>query len=97
MELMNKEIQQDLPKLYDTENIRTENKILKVRYFAMYSNWEWYLVEYNKDTKIAFGYVIGQEKEWGYFSIEEFQQMNDDALAIIRDENFKEIKFGDLK
>ena len=97
MELMNNEIQKDLPKLYDTENIKTEEKILKVKYISIYSDWEWYLIEYNKDTKIAFGYVIGHESEWGYFSIKEFQEINDENLSIIRDESFQEIKFKELQ
>ncbi len=94
---MTKELENILPKLYETENIKTNNKILKVRYIAVNSNWEWYLVEYNKNTKIAFGYVIGYECEWGYFSLNEFDELNKDNLSIIRDESFKEIKFKELK
>ena len=97
MELINKELEDKLPELYETENIDVDEKILQIKYISIYSDWEWYLVEYNKDTKIAFGYVIGQEKEWGYFSLEEFQEINDENLKIIRDEQFTKIKFKDLK
>ena len=96
MELMTKELEQTLPKLYETEDIKTNNKILRVKYIAVNSSWEWYLVEYNKDTKIAFGYVIGHEKEWGYFSLKEFQELNKDGLSIIRDKTFQPIEFMEL-
>ena len=68
-----------------------------VKYIAVNSSWQWYLVEYNPDTKIAFGYVIGHEKEWGYFSLEEFQQLNNETLSIVRDESFQQKKFKELK
>ena len=96
MELLPKKIEEKLPLLYATEEIETEEKILQIRYHSIYTDWEWYVVEYNKDTKIAFGYVIGQEKEWGYFSIEEFQEINKEYLQIIRDEEFVAIKYKEL-
>lgn len=94
---MNKEIEDTLPKLYATENVKEDEKILQVRYISIFSNWEWFVCEYDKESKVAFGYVIGLEKEWGYFSIEEFQEINDENLQIIRDESFEAIKFKDLK
>jgi len=96
MELMTKELEATLPVLYETEDIKTNNKILRVKYISLHSSWEWYLVEYNKDTKIAFGYVIGHENEWGYFSLKEFQELNKDGLSIIRDKTFQPIEFMEL-
>ncbi|MEA3352415.1 MAG: hypothetical protein U9Q33_01165 [Campylobacterota bacterium] len=89
MELLPKELEDTLPKLYDTEDILTDKKILHIRFIAIFSNWEWYLCEYDNNTKRAFGYVKGHEAEWGYFSLTEFQEINDENLKIIRDENFK--------
>ena len=97
MELMTKELEKVLPKLYATENIKLEEKILQVRYISINSNWEWYLVEYDKDKKLAFGYVIGQDREFGYFSLEEFQEVNEERIEIVRDTEFKAIKFKELK
>ncbi len=97
MELLPQELEVTLPALYETENIPTHKKILHIRYIAIFSNWEWYLCEYDKDTKTAFGYVKGFENEWGYFSLQEFQEINDENLKIIRDENFTPIQFKELK
>jgi len=96
--LMTKELEEVLPKLYATENIKLEEKILQVRYRSTNSNWEWYLIEYDKDKKLAFGYVISEEdRELGYFSLEEFQEVNEERREIVRDTEFKAIKFKELK
>lgn len=92
MQLMTKELQVGLPKLYDTEKTKVGNKIVCIRYHEINSGWEWYLMEYNPDTKIAFGYVNGFDSEFGYFSIEEMEQID----TIIRDEKFTPIKFSEL-
>lgn len=97
MELLPKELEDTLPKLYETEKIPTKEKILYVRYISIFSNWEWYLCEYDSNKKLAFGYVQGHEKEWGYFSLIEFQDINNNNLMIIRDESFTPIKFKELK
>ena len=96
MKLMTKELEETLPALYETENIKTNNKILQVKFIAVNNRWEWYLVEYNKDTQIAFGYVKGFENEWGYFSLKEFEELNEDGLSIIRDKTFQPIEFMEL-
>lgn len=101
MELLPKELEETLPKLYETENTPTTEKTLIIRYISIYSNFEWYLCEFDKDTKTAFGYVIsglGEDcNEWGYFNLEEMENINKDNLQIIREESFKPIKFKELK
>ena len=92
MQLMTKELQVGLPKLYDTEKTEVGNKIAYIRYHEINSGWEWYLMEYNPDTKIAFGYVVGFDREFGYFSIEEMEQID----TIMLDEKFTPIKFSEL-
>ena len=95
-ELMTKELEEVLPKLYATEDIKVNNKILQIKYISVKSNWEWYLVEYDKETKIAFGYIKGFENEWGYFSLKELEEINDECLSIIRDKTFQKIEFIEL-
>jgi hypothetical protein len=100
MELMDKELIAILPKLYQTEKISIKEKIVQARYYAVNSSWQWYMVEYDSKTKVAFGYVVGFEKEWGYFSLEEFEEINKDEssmIQIVRDDTFKPIRFGDLQ
>lgn len=68
MELLPDDLRLQLPKLYAQE--QTEDKIFYVKYFTPDANWTWYACEGEQedDDFIFFGYVIGFEKEWGYFS-----------------------------
>lgn len=48
----------------------TPYKILKV--YESFQGWYWFVTDYDRDNNDhAFGYVVGFEKEWGYFSIAE--------------------------
>ena len=96
MELLPKEIEIKLPKMYETEKIECSKKILHVRYISIFSDWEWYLCEYDRTSKTAFGFVKGMEDEWGYFSIKEIEEINAENLRIIRDESFTPRQFGEL-
>jgi len=96
MKILPKEIEDTLPELYSTENTLLQNKILHIRYISIFSNWEWYVIEYDKTTKIFFGYVKGFESELGYFSLTEFEELNNDSLQIIRDESFTPRTFKEL-
>ena len=80
-----------IPMLYATEDI--EEKMLLIKYLEPNTLWEWYLIEYDPQQKLAYGYVVGLEREFGYFSLEEMEAIP----TIIRDEEFKPIKFKDLK
>lgn len=97
MELLPKELEEKLPPLYETEDTPTDEKTLQIRYISIFSNWEWYVCEYDKESKTFFGFVKGHEDEWGYFSLQEFQEINEENLKIIRDENFTPITFKELK
>lgn len=89
---MTEELQKNLPKLYDTEDTKIEDKIVYIRYYEINSGWQWFLMEYSGND-IAFGYIKGFANELGYFSIEEMEQIN----TIFRDETFKPKKFSQLE
>jgi hypothetical protein len=88
MELLTEEILKTLPKLYSTEKIPEEKKMFQIKYFCPWNHWTWYAVEGSKegDDFIFFGYVIGFEKEWGNFSLNELKSVNGPfGLGIERD------------
>jgi Protein of unknown function (DUF2958) len=99
MELLTKEIQERLPKLYETEEIEAGEKVAQVKFFCITNGWTWYGVEYDPNEKLFFGLVEGWETEWGYFSLEEFEEINKSNLfpIIERDLYFKPTKIKDLK
>jgi len=97
MKLLTKELQEKIPELYATEDTPQEKRILQLRYFTPDSNWSWYVTEYDPIEKIFFGLVIGFEKEWGYFSLEELENIKGPlGLHIERETNFEPISFKDF-
>jgi hypothetical protein len=98
MQLMTKEIESKLPALYETEEIETEEKVVYVKYFCITNGWTWYGVEYDPKEKLFFGLVDGFEREWGYFSLKELEQINEiNRIPIIeRDYYFEPTKIKDL-
>jgi len=66
-----------LPPLYGTEAIKTQDKIVHLKFFL--GAWTWYPVEYSPEERVFFGYTIsglGEDcSEWGYFSLDELLQV----------------------
>lgn len=83
MKLMTKELLKKLPALYATEN--AEDPMVICKFFTPWSNWTWYATEFDgKD--IFFGWVVGHEKELGYFSLNELAGVRGPwGLTIERD------------
>ncbi len=75
-----------LPRLYETENIPLEEKIIHIRFFL--GGCDWYIAEYDGDD-IFWGYVILNDDylyaEWGYSSLAELMAIKTNELEIDRD------------
>jgi hypothetical protein len=87
--LISREELKTLPKLYETEEISVENKLLYIKLFIPSSIWTWYIAESDGGDE-CFGLVIGDETEFGYFSIKELSGLTDPfgKLIVERDEYF---------
>ncbi|WP_371821676.1 helicase-related protein [Gemella sp. zg-1178] len=98
-ELMTDEMLARVPKLYGQEKVKSSEKQVHAAYFIPFkSNWTWYMTEYDKDTKEAFGLVLGGEAEWGYFSIKELEELGAERL-VLEDfpKTFRELKDTELR
>ena len=84
MKLINAEIINTLPKLYEQDG-KGLDAIAYIKFFTHDSNWTWYVTEFDgKDT--FFGLVDGFEKELGYFSLSELKSVKGPlGLKIERD------------
>lgn len=71
-----------LPPLYDTENVPFEEKTVYFYFMAPFAGWAWIPVEYEKETGVFFGYVVGHEKEWGYFNKKELHEIDHEVTPI---------------
>jgi hypothetical protein len=97
MKLLTKALEKALPKLYDTQDTPCGDKKLYVKLFCPWGQWTWYIAEYNPETRECFGLVDGFEPEWGYFSLDELEQIRGPGrLAIERDLYFTPKKAGEL-
>lgn len=86
----------DLPDFYETEN--TLDPICHFKLFTADANWTWYIIEFSKEDRICFGYVVGHEAELGYFSLDELASIRGPlGLAIERDLSFKPTPFSKIK
>jgi hypothetical protein len=84
-----------------------EDIVIPVRLFDIWGTINWWLSEYDPQSKVAFGYVTGfYEDEWGTVSLEELEDLEliefEDFWKISAtprvelDNNFEPTKFPDL-
>lgn len=94
MNLLPDDVRSVLPKRYEQESSR--NPIVYAKFFFPAGSWTWFVTEGEQegDDFLFFGYVIGHEREWGYFSLRELQSINIRGLTVERDLYFEQ---GPLK
>lgn len=85
-----------LPRLRETEGVRLENKIAVTKFFTPWSNWTWYVIEFDGyDT--CWGLVRGFHDEYGYFLLSELRDLEGPGgLKVERDIHFEPIKIREL-
>jgi hypothetical protein len=83
--LLPPEIAEKLPALHANEG-QGEEAIAHLKLFTPWTNWTWYASEYDPRVQIFFGVIVGDERELGYFSLDELQAIKGPAgLKIERD------------
>jgi len=72
-----------IPRLYETENIKTESKLIHLHFFLDCSDF--YIAEYDGDD-LFWGFAIlkndFQCAEWGYIRFSELRSINIGGLEI---------------
>lgn len=60
-----------------------------VFYFPL-SEWIWFATEgeASEHDFLFYGYVVGLEREWGYFSLSELDSVNINGIKVLRDEDY---------
>jgi hypothetical protein len=99
MKLMTKAVEARIPALYSQE--KNPNPTAQAKFFTPWSNWTWYVLEGEKQEDgdwLFFGYVVGQEKELGYFTLNELASVRGRFnLKIERDMYFNPTPLADIK
>lgn len=97
MTLIPQSLLHTIPDLYETEEVL--DPICYVKLFLPTAHWTWYITEISKqDYDICFGYVIGIERELGYFSIRELQSLEQSlGVRVERDTAFTPTPLSKIK
>ena len=82
-----------IPKLYETEDIPPEEKLIYLHFFIGGSDW--YIAEYDgEDTFFGYAILNGDTEmaEWGYVSFRELQELKIPPGIEVECEGFWEVK-----
>ena len=98
MKLITKELEKIIPPFYSSEDVALEDKIVYAKFFLPDAQWNWLVLEYDRESNSIFALVDGLDAELGYASIEELEQVRGHlGLHVERDIYFKPIRYGDMK
>lgn len=97
MELLPQSLE-EMPQIYETDGSSLHEKILYVKYFLQGTGWTWFGAEWDREDGF-FGLVVGLEKEWGYFYLDQLKTLRVAPLylPIERDLYFTPKKANELK
>ena len=87
--LIPQDIAAKLPPLYSQEE-QGENAIAIVKFFAPWTNWTWYASEYDPEQRLCFGVVVGLEREYGYFCLDEIEEIRGPGVLRIERDLYRE-------
>ena len=96
MELLTQELIKKIPTLYRQDG-KGSNALAYVKLFTPDSNFTWYITELDPEEGLCFGLICGFEKELGYFSLNEIEQIKGPmGLEVERDVSFQPTKLMNL-
>lgn len=88
MKLLTKAIKKALPRLYATDGMPLQDRIVVCKFFMADSSWIWYVLEGQAENGdfTFFGIVYGDFTEMGYFTLSELQKIHGHlGLCVERD------------
>ncbi len=87
-----------IPRLYETEHIPAEDKLIYIHFFI--GGCDWYVSEYDGDD-IFFGFAIlngdYENAEWGYISFAELTSIRIHGLEIDCETNWTPKKASEIE
>ncbi|MBX3295876.1 MAG: DUF2958 domain-containing protein [Acidobacteria bacterium] len=95
--LLTEELRKALPKLREQEGVADPTVFAK--FFFPASGWTWFVTEGEAEDAdfLFYGYVIGFESEWGYFTLRELEEVDVDGFQIERDILFEPAPFSQIR
>lgn len=98
-EMMTEELGEKMPGFHETEDASDEETYVTAHWFSVATGWDWFGIEYDEGAREVYGLVSGFEVEFGYFSLDEFEQVNESKgyEVIERDTGWTPITVRELK
>jgi len=91
MKLMTRELEKRFAEVGDQYD-KGLDAVVVARYFHPRSVFTWYATEFNPGDRCFYGYVCGLEDEWGHFSLDEMEGVEDQlGIGVERDLYFDEM------
>ena len=85
-----------IPALYSMEE--AEDPLCHIKLFTPDANWTWYVIEVDNANELCFGYVVGLEKELGYFAMSELEAVTGGLnLPVERDLCFTPVPLSEVQ
>jgi len=98
MQLLTDELKKIIPPFYSSEDVELEEKMVYSKFFLADAQWSWYILELDKKSNTFFALVDGLDRELGYVSLDELEQVRGHmGLHVERDLYFTPVKYKDLK
>jgi hypothetical protein len=97
VKLLTDELRARLPALYSQES--EAEPVVYAKFFLPGTGWTWYVTEGSQqdDDFLFFGFVVGLEREFGYFLLSELESVRTPlGLAVERDRTFHEGRLTDV-
>lgn len=93
MVLLTAKLRAEIPPLYSQDG--NSDPTVYAKFFFPAGNWTWFVTEGEPDGDDFrfFGYVIGHEREWGYFTLSELESVSLNGLRVERDLYFEKSRF----
>jgi hypothetical protein len=102
MGLLTATIEKTLPPLYATEDVHADDKMVRLRLFALGSAATWLITEYDPGERVFFGYAdlsgqgLAGGAEWGYIPLDELEALRFGPVPRVeRDRFFTPARFAD--
>lgn len=84
-----------LPGLYSTEH--ELDPMVWLKFSIPAAGWTWYVIEFDGDD-LFYGYVLGFEKEFGYFRLSELEGVGGElGIHVECDEYFQPTRLSRLR
>ena len=95
MDLMTKALEAEFRKIGTQENVR--DPIVVCKFFYPAGAGTWYAISYDPEKREFFGFVDLLEAEWGYFSLDELEEVKGPlGLGIERDLHWEPVPISQV-